>query len=225
VTEERQASGSVLGRYIVVDELGHGGMGVVYKAYDPKLDRMVAVKLLRPRDGAPREQERMLREGQAMARLAHPNVVAVYDVGAYDDRIFVAMELVEGDTLRAWLKNEHPWRATVAMFLQAARGLAAAHAVGIVHRDFKPENAIVGTDGRVRVLDFGLAREREDGDREIPSSDGFSSTTTETQSALAMVGTPRYMALEQIDGAVVDAAADQYAFTVSLWEALYGESP
>src|SRR3954470_6158419 len=130
--------GAAFGRYLVVDRLGHGGMGVVYAAYDPELDRKLAVKVLRPAAAA---DQRLLREARAMARLSHPNVIAVHDVGTVDGRIFVAMELVDGVTLADWLaEKQRAWRDIVDLFLQAGRGLAAAHAVGLVHRDFKPAN-------------------------------------------------------------------------------------
>jgi serine/threonine protein kinase/tetratricopeptide (TPR) repeat protein len=152
--------GATIGRYVILDVLGIGGMGVVYKAYDPELDRPVALKLLR---GEGKEasafRSRLVREAQALARLSHPNVIAVHDVGTYDQNVFIAMEFVEGPTLRDWLRTEarsHP--AILAVVLAAGDGLAAAHGAGLVHRDFKPDNVIVGNDGRVRVLDFGLAR-------------------------------------------------------------------
>src|SRR5262245_38729127 len=153
--------GAAVGRYVILDRLGTGGMGVVYSAYDPELDRKVALKLLRP-DRGPFSGEagrlRLLREAQAIARLSHPNVIAVYDTGSFGDQVFVAMEFVEGWTLRQWLEEKRPaWREVLARFVLAGRGLAAAHAVGLVHRDFKPENVLLGKDGRVRVADFGIA--------------------------------------------------------------------
>ncbi len=148
-----------VGRYLLLERLGVGGMGVVYAAYDPQLNRQVAVKLLKSGPTDPIGQARLTREAQALARLAHPNVVAVYDVGPYDNGIFVAMELVEGETLGRYLaKRLHTWREVRDLFVQAGKGLAASHAASIVHRDFKPSNVMVGKDGRVRVTDFGLAR-------------------------------------------------------------------
>ncbi len=238
--------GAVLGRYVVVSELGRGAMGVVYSAYDPDLDRKVALKLLQPSPAGSRagskERARLLREGQALARLAHPNVVAVYDVGIHDDRVFIAMELVLGQTLRHWLAAPRPWREVLAMFVQAGRGLSAAHAAGIVHRDFKPDNALVGADGRARVVDFGLAHApREEGEARgagesggpgaAPSAAyaGGVSMPLESEasqgSSRSLVGTPQYMSLEQLTGERVTPAADQFAFCVSLWEALYGQAP
>src|SRR6185436_12954974 len=154
--------GAMLGRYLVLHQLGEGGMGVVYSAYDPELDRKVAVKLISAgasEDLAGDGQARLLREAQAMARVSHPNVIAVYDVGTLNNRVFVAMELVEGGTLKDWIRaKKRGTREILTTFVDAGRGLAAAHAVGLVHRDFKPENVLIGDDGRVRVLDFGLAR-------------------------------------------------------------------
>ena len=161
------ARGTLLGRYSLLRKLGEGGMGVVYSAYDEELDRRVAIKLLRVRAGASsRAASRMLREAQAMAKLSHPNVVQVYDTGELSGQVFLAMEFVQGQTLREWIQGPleapratpRPWREVLAMFVQAGQGLAAAHAAGLVHRDFKPDNVLVGSDGRARVLDFGLAR-------------------------------------------------------------------
>jgi eukaryotic-like serine/threonine-protein kinase len=194
-------TGRVVDRYIIVDVLGYGGMGVVYTAYDPRLERKIALKLLRPdRDG----DARLLREAQTLARLRHPNVVAVHDAGTVDGQMYIAMELVEGTTLREWLKEPRDWRAIVALFLQAADGLAAAHAAGIVHRDFKPDNVLIGRDGRAQVADFGIA-------------------TTEQIGGVA--GTPAYMAPEQRRGEPATAASDQYSFCVALHEALLGYRP
>ncbi len=154
------------GRYTVLDFLGQGGMGVVVAAYDSRLDRRVALKLLRPGGkrllGGGDEQARLVREAQAMAQLSHPHVVAVYDSGTLEDgSLFIAMEYVEGQTLRQWCTRQpRSWRQVLEAYLAAGRGLAAAHAAGLIHRDFKPDNVLVGQDGRVRVTDFGLARTR-----------------------------------------------------------------
>jgi serine/threonine protein kinase len=154
------ARGDVVGRDVILDRLGAGGMGVVHGAYDPDLDRKLALKLLHAHDNGsePIEaQRRLLREAQAMAKLNHPNVVAIHDVGEHRGRVFLAMEFVAGQTLRTWSKGKS-WREIVSVYLAAARGLAAAHAHELVHRDFKPDNVLVGDDGRVCVADFGLAR-------------------------------------------------------------------
>ena len=210
--QERLSRGTLVGRYVVLDVLGEGGMGVVYAAYDPELDRKVAVKLLQSR-----EQELLLREAQALARVTHPNVIGVFDVGTLPgDRVFVAMELVEGETLRAWLRTRKPtWREALPVLRGAGAGLAAAHAAGIVHGDFKPENVLVGKDGRVRVLDFGLARRVDDETSRAHelASDGY------------VAGTPAYFAPELYDHKVGDARSDQFAFGVALYEAVYGQRP
>ncbi|HEX8110926.1 MAG TPA: serine/threonine-protein kinase, partial [Kofleriaceae bacterium] len=150
------------GRYLLLGRLGSGGMGVVHAAYDPTLDRKVALKLLRPGDGRDDDsvaRGRLLREARALARLSHPNVVHVYEVGTLEDKqIYIAMEHIEGQTLRAWQKEaRRPFRDVLARYRAAGRGLQAAHEAGLVHRDFKPDNVILGKDGRVVVLDFGLA--------------------------------------------------------------------
>ena len=198
--------GAAFGHFVVLDRLGAGGMGVVFSAFDPDLERKVAIKVLRrSTDSA---QVRLLREAQALARLSHPNVITVYEVGTAEDRVFVAMEYVDGGTLTDWLEEERrPWREVVARFVAAGRGLAAAHAAGIVHRDFKPDNVLLRNDGRVLVTDFGLARA-------TASADGG-----------GVQGTPLYMAPEQHQDGVVDEAADQFGFCVALYEGLYRSLP
>ncbi len=225
----------MVGRYVVLERIGAGGMGVVYAAYDPELDRKVALKLLHPeRTGAAAEEHRLRlqREAQAIARLSHPNVVAVFDAGTLDEQVFVAMEFVAGRTLRQWLREEkRSWREIVAVFLAAGRGLAAAHDAGLVHRDFKPDNVLLGGDGRVKVADFGLARPVGEADpgggeaavAESPGSRGLLATPL-TEWGVAM-GTPAYMAPEQLRGERADARSDQFSFCVALWEALYGQKP
>ena len=223
------ARGESFGRYLVLDRLGAGGMGVVYSAYDPDLDRKVAVKQLRLEVGA--DSSRLLREARAMARLQHPNVIAVYDVGTVAGRVFVAMELVEGTTLSGWLEERpRSWREILAMYGEAGRGLAAAHAVGLVHRDFKPSNVLVGRDGRVRVVDFGLARARDgagDGDEpEGPSSSPSSPSLDEPLTRTGvLIGTPTYMSPEQLLHEPTDARSDQFSFCVALYRALFAERP
>ena len=158
------ARGATIGRYVVLGLVGRGGMGEVYAAYDPELDRKVAVKLLRVKPGAgvslAEGRQRTLREAQAIARLSHPNVVVVYDVGTFSDQVFIAMEFVEGNTVTYWVQAQaRSWQEVLKVFMAAGRGLAAAHEKGLVHRDFKPDNVMVGRDGQVRVMDFGLARQ------------------------------------------------------------------
>jgi predicted Ser/Thr protein kinase len=213
-----------VGRFVILDSIGRGAMGVVYAAYDPQLDRKVALKLLSARAGASTgARERMLVEARALARLRHPNVVAVHDVVTVDDQLVIVMELVDGQTLAAWTAGgARSWREIVAHYAQAARGLDAAHALGIVHRDFKPANAIVGDDGRVRVLDFGLASAGAVTATTGPGAASMASNLTETG---AIVGTPAYMAPEQLGGALASATTDQWSFCVSLHEAVYGVRP
>ncbi|MDX2092290.1 MAG: protein kinase [Kofleriaceae bacterium] len=224
--------GDRVGRYLVLSTLGTGGMGVVFAAYDPQLDRKVALKLLRSGIQLPSKdaQKRLKREAQAIAQLSHPNVVGVYDVGTTDDGdLYIAMEFVEGDTLTTWLKAyPRTWREILDVFLQAGRGLVAAHGVGLLHRDFKPDNVLVGGDGRVRVTDFGLARsllvpnESDRGQQTPMMPTALSSPLTATGTVL---GTPRYMPPEQLMGPDIDARADQFSFCVALHEALYGQHP
>src|SRR5690606_14002911 len=214
--------------------LGEGGMGVVYAAYDEDLDRRIAIKVLRDSYGDAAARERMVREAQAMARLSHPNVVQVHDVGDQGGQLYVAMEFVKGMTLRTWLsEQDRPWREIRAMFVQAGRGLAAAHAEGLVHRDFKPDNVLIGGDGRARVADFGLA-----GAAGVPDSDSESlpdsvvirvgrqsAFNTALTLAGTIMGTPAYMSPEQHRGVATDARSDQFSFCVALWGAIYGEPP
>ncbi|MCP4661808.1 MAG: serine/threonine protein kinase [bacterium] len=225
--------GACLGRYVVLHALGSGGMGHVFAAYDPELDRKVAVKVLRSEylvsEAREEAQTRLLREAQAIAKLAHPNVVSVFDVGTVGERLFVAMELIEGEVLDQWLTREaRSWREILRVFLAAGGGLAAAHEVGLVHRDFKPGNVMVGDDGRARVLDFGLARTMEppEGERQraAEASPDQLLATPLTQTGQPM-GTPAYMAPEQHRGLAADARSDQFSFCLTLWEALYGELP
>jgi tetratricopeptide (TPR) repeat protein len=213
------ALGARIDRYVLGPRLGAGAMGVVHAAHDPDLDRPVAVKILREAVGA--GDERWLREGRAVARLTHPNVIGVHDVGVAAGRGYIVMELIEGASLQDWLAAAPRAPAEILTVLVAAgRGLAAAHAAGLVHRDFKPANALVGRDGRVKVGDFGLAR--------APDSSGGGLAGLATGSATrtgALVGTPAYMAPEQLDGAAATAASDQFAFAVSTWEGLTGARP
>ncbi|MEM7160462.1 MAG: tetratricopeptide repeat protein [Myxococcota bacterium] len=230
------AEGTAVGRYIVVGQLGSGGMGVVYVAWDPELERRVALKLLRRKtEPGSKARRRLLREAQALARLSHPNVVAVHDVGEHDGQIFLAMEFVEGQTLRKWLKaEERSLDEIISMLVRAGRGLVVAHDNGIVHRDFKPDNVMVSNDGRVRVMDFGLARAGEsalsltssglsisshDSDVQLPVDDEMLTGEGKTP------GTPAYMAPEQHLSRGVDERTDQFSFCVTLYEAIYGVRP
>jgi eukaryotic-like serine/threonine-protein kinase len=229
-SSEMLTSGTTLGRYQVLDRIGAGAMGVVYAAYDPQLDRRVALKVLHP---TPEESSsgsatsrRLVREAQALAKLAHPNVVTVHDAGVADGRVFVAMELVAGLTLRQWCEHaERQWRDVLEKLIVAGRGLAAAHAVGLVHRDFKPDNVIVGDDGRVRVLDFGLARASGHHAPRPAVDDDFDGVAEHLTRTGALMGTPPYMAPEQFLGKAVDARTDQFALCVTIWELVYGERP
>lgn len=208
------ARGSVLGRYVALRALGSGGMGIVYLAYDAELDREVAIKLCRSapqrRDGK-RHRERLLAEAKALARLSHPNVVQVFDAGVHEEDVYFVMELVEGETLASWLRRApRSRRAILEWFRDAAKGLAAIHAASLVHRDVKPSNLIIGRDGRLRVVDLGLASSVDRTAGEDPVGRG---------------GTPAYMAPEQREGAGTDARSDQFSFCLSLLEALTGRLP
>ena len=225
--------GSLLDRYPVIEEIGRGGMGVVLRAYDPKLQREVALKVVRTASAD--AEARLVREAQAMARLSHPNVVAVYDVAVQEDdtqsQVVMAMEYVPGTDLRHWLVHEERApEAIVEAFVAAGRGLAAAHAEGLLHRDFKAANVLVGDDGRVRVTDFGLARldtapSHDSSLPELASGSGSGPSAGPLTVAGTVMGTPRYMAPEQHRAEELSPAIDQYAFCVSLWEALTKEPP
>ena len=208
------AKGLSLGRYIVLAKLGAGGMGVVYAAYDPELDRKVAIKLLR-RNAEPKSHgdrgTKLLQEAKDMARLNHPNVVTVHDVGTFLGQVFIAMEFIGGGTLGEWIKKRPGWQQVLACFLRAGEGLAAAHEQGLVHRDFKPENVLLDSNREPRVTDFGLARRGE-----VAAREGHLGP---------VAGTIGYLAPEQARNQVVDARSDQFSFCVSLYLGLYGEPP
>ena len=210
----RLPRGATLGRYVVLDCLGSGGMGVVYRAHDFALDRRVSLKLLRPSGKDPEaRRERLVSEAQALARVSHPNVLTVHDVGTWEDEVYLALEHVEGETLRSWLDRAPRGPAEIrGMFLQAARGLQAIHDAGLVHRDVKPENLLVGRDGRLRVADLGLA---------ITTGSAAPGPARET----LRPGTPGYMPLEQHRGEPLDARADQFSLAVAIHEALLGHRP
>ncbi|MFN0247023.1 MAG: serine/threonine-protein kinase [Kofleriaceae bacterium] len=219
-----------IGRYTLGRVIGRGAMGVVHVANDPELGRDVALKILRPRASP----ERLRREAKALAKLAHPNVVRVYDIGEDAGQIFIAMELVEGENLREWLASPRSLDETLAVLVAAGRGLAAAHAVGLVHRDFKPDNVLVAQRGDVLVGDFGLAQISPPGSQDGPTASSavtissIPEADSENDAALTatgtVVGTPAYMAPEQMHGDAL-AASDQYAFCVTAWEALFGRRP
>ena len=237
----RLPAGSRVGRYQILDRVGRGGMGDVYAAYHPDLDRRIALKVVRESGPAVADrQARLLREARAIARLQHPNVVAVYDAGTVADRVYVAMEFVEGLTIDRWLAAaKRTWREILRAFVAAGRGLAAAHAAGLVHRDFKPQNVMIARDGSARVMDFGLARltavesasSAPAGAAPPPPSEALpadalsaSALSTVTQAG-TVVGTPAYMSPEQFRGDPADARSDQFSFCVALYEALYGVRP
>jgi tetratricopeptide (TPR) repeat protein len=221
------AAGDRFGRFRVEGMLGAGGMGVVFAAHDPVLDRRVAIKVMGATgddtDGVAAEA-RMVREAKAMARLTHPNVVRVYEAGASRAGVFLVMELVAGTTLARWLDRPRPWRDVLTRFIAAGRGLAAAHDAGLVHRDFKPANVLIGDDGRVMVTDFGLVSVGAAGEATAAGSARVVADGLDLSSG-ALVGTPRYMAPEQHQREAVDARTDQWAFCAALWEALYRVHP
>ncbi len=236
-----------LGRYVLLEAIGAGGAGVVYSAYDPELDRRVAVKLLHTRDGpedSTQARERFTREARALAQLSHPNIIVVHDFaaispqestpwsqGASDPDAFIVMDLITGRDLKRWAEEEAPtWREIVEVFVAAGRGLAAAHGAGLVHRDFKPHNVMIGNDGQVRVMDFGLVRKMQVRDEdmvcgEIDSESGHGADHSERTASRVFMGTPAYMAPEQHRVLDVDARADQFSFCATLYECLYGSRP
>lgn len=230
--ETTRQPGERLDRYIILGTLGEGGMGVVYAAYDPKLDRKIALKVLS--DGLigsarTEARERMVAEARAIARVNHANVVAVHDVGVVDDEVFVGMEFVDGQTLASWREQSpHTWQEVVDVFVEVAKGLAAVHAAGLVHRDVKPGNILIDTDGRVRVTDFGLARPTTDAPTVLDAPEravvhhSLARPRMDLTMTGAYLGTPAYMSPEQFLGADVTALSDQFGFAASLWEALYG---
>ena len=227
------AAGVAIGRYRLEVMLGEGAMGQVWRARDPQLDRAVAIKVVHPTIAAnPDSSARLLREARAMAKLSHPNVVTVHDAGSDQGRLFVAMDLVDGVSLGARLRARPPgaardWRGILAVFRDAGRGLAAAHAAGVLHRDFKPDNVLVDAGGRARVADFGLAvfgaRARRPTGRDAGDAGASRSMhAMDLTVAGSLLGTPAYMSPEQLRGEAIDARADQFSFCASMYEALYG---
>jgi serine/threonine protein kinase/formylglycine-generating enzyme required for sulfatase activity len=240
------AKGDTVGRYLVLERLGEGAMGVVYAAYDPELDRKIALKLLRPHSGTgdrERRQARLVREAKAIAKLSHPNVVGIFDVGVHEGQVFLAMEFLGGGTLRDWVAaKKRPWREVVAMFIEVGKGLAGAHAEGLIHRDFKPDNVLLDKAGKPKVVDFGLVRlavaaieaSNTGSNEELDMDMALAETAIPTSAPIggaaltktgALAGTPAYMAPEQFLGKAIDERTDQFAFCVALYEALYGERP
>ena len=235
-----------LGRFTILRALGSGGMGLVLSAYDDDLDRKVAIKVLHRRGALDSTEGRatILREAHAMARLSHPNVVPIYEAGELGGQIYLVMEFVRGGTLRAWTKgaletgssaerearSPPGWREIVTMYIAAGRGLAAAHEAGLVHRDFKPAHVLIGEDGRVCVLDFGLAREGGASEVVVGAAGSISGSDQsllrmELTAANSAIGTPAYMPIEQIESGTVTPRSDIFSFCVTLHEALYGERP
>jgi serine/threonine protein kinase/formylglycine-generating enzyme required for sulfatase activity len=236
------ARGSAVGRYLVLERLGAGAMGVVYAAYDPELDRKIALKLLRRQqetaERGTRRQARMVREAKAIARVSHPNVVGIFDVGVHEGQVFMAMEHLTGGTLKSWLAaKKRTWREILAMFIEVGRGMAGAHGEGLIHRDFKPDNVLLDKNGVPKVVDFGLVRMAADTevmaavapDALDPEASKEGALPLQADAALtrtgALTGTPVYMAPEQFRAEAADARSDQFSFCVALYEALYGERP
>ncbi len=238
--EKTVISGSVLriGRYVLLRKIGEGAMGMVYAAYDEDLDRKVAIKVVHPDYQQSHEfRVRIVREAQALARVSAPNVVQVYEVGEVGNQMYIVMEFVSGTTLTSWqAAQKHSWQEILRMYCAAGQGLLAAHDAGLAHRDFKPDNVLVGSDGRPRVLDFGLARlagaaatsQQADPEAQDPSLANSAPSAGQSQSltqAGSIVGTPLYMSPEQHEGKLADSRSDQFSFCVALFEALYGYLP
>ncbi|MCH9682484.1 MAG: serine/threonine protein kinase [Deltaproteobacteria bacterium] len=221
--------GKEIGRFSVVRRLGAGGMGQVFEAHDSELDRRVAVKVLHDHAlSSATAQTRLLREARAIAKLSHPNLVAVYDVGRHQGQVYIAMEYIEGRTLGAWLaERPRPWTTVVQVFAAVAEGLQAMHELGIVHRDLKPDNILVDRIGRPRIIDFGLARAlRSDASAdEDPSPRSEALLEMQLTRTGAIAGTPRYMSPEQFRRAPLSATSDQFSYCVALFEALYDKPP
>ncbi|MEO1171388.1 MAG: serine/threonine-protein kinase, partial [Myxococcota bacterium] len=203
--DEFLAPGATISRYLVLSTLGVGGMGIVYSAYDRSLDRKVAIKVLR----STADSALLLEEAKSMARVSHRNVVAIFDVGTVDGSVFLAMEHIDGVTLKDWIALAERSEAEIVQVMVAAgQGLAAAHQAGVIHRDFKPGNVIVGSDGRVVVTDFGIAH-----------------AVADAGAHSSKIGTPAYMAPETLKGALSDARSDQFSFAITLYEMLFGAHP
>ncbi len=213
-------AGTRVGRYEIVRQLGAGGMGTVYEARDDELARSVALKILRPHGVALDDaQRRLRREAQTMAKLPTASCVVVHEVGSYDGQLYIAMELMPGGTLRDWMARPRSWQTVSARFREVGRGLAAAHAAGIVHRDIKPDNILIGAHGEVRIADFGLSRAI------APPQAPPEPATSATADATGITGTPAYMPPEQLRGERADERADQFSFAVAFYEALEGVRP
>jgi tetratricopeptide (TPR) repeat protein len=216
-----------VGRYVVMEHLGSGGMGRVHAAFDPVLERKLAIKVVksgRTASAAEEVKARLLREGKSIAQLNHPNIVSIFDMGVVEGEVYVAMELVDGGSLKTWLAAApRTWREVLDVYLAAGRGLAAAHRAGLVHRDFKPENVLIGADRRVRVSDFGLSTSL--GKSEEAAVPGVSPTDVRLTQTGALLGTPAYMAPEQWEGRQATALSDQFSFCLALWEGLFGAAP
>ncbi len=214
-----------IGRFTVLERIGDGGMAVVYAAYDPQLDRKIAIKVLR-RSSSTLTRGRLIREARALAKLQHPNVLQVFEVLERDEDLALAMEFVQGEDLQAYFERDPPWRDVVRVMLDAARGLAAAHQRGLVHRDFKPHNVLLDQQGRARVADFGLARLDTE-----PVADSTAVTPTEFESHTrltrsgTLMGTPAYMAPELFEGAPADERSDQFALCATMYRGLYRRLP